>query len=374
MKVAMIGHKRVPSHEGGIEVVVEELATRMVERGHSVTCYNRSGKHISGKQYTTERRKEYKGILIKYVPTIDVKGLAAVTSSFFGCLAAAVGDYDVVHIHAEGPAFFSWIPKLFGKRVIVTIHGLDWARGKWDGGFASSYILQGEKMAVRFADELIVLNKSTQEYFRQHYNCETHYIPNGVNPANLHEADLIKTQYGLSKDSYILYLGRIVPEKRCHLLCEAYERLATDKKLVIAGGSSDSNDYMNALQERFKDNKNILFTGFVDGQLRDELYSNAYLFVLPSDLEGMSLCLLEAMSYGNCVLCSDIEESANVVDEYGLRFKKDDVDSLTSEILYALKHSNAVNVFKKVSAEYICNRFQWDKVVDATLKLYTVAP
>ena len=374
MKVAMIGHKRVPSHEGGIEVVVEELATRMVERGHSVTCYNRSGKHISGKQYTTERRKEYKGILIKYVPTIDVKGLAAVTSSFFGCLAAAVGDYDVVHIHAEGPAFFSWIPKLFGKRVIVTIHGLDWARGKWDGGFASSYILQGEKMAVRFADELIVLNKSTQEYFRQHYNCETHYIPNGVNPANLHEADLIKTQYGLSKDSYILYLGRIVPEKRCHLLCEAYERLATDKKLVIAGGSSDSNDYMNALQERFKDNKNILFTGFVDGQLRDELYSNAYLFVLPSDLEGMSLCLLEAMSYGNCVLCSDIEESANVVDEHGLRFKKDDVDSLTSEILYALKHSNAVNVFKKVSAEYICNRFQWDKVVDATLKLYTVAP
>lgn len=374
MKVAMIGHKRVPSHEGGIEVVVEELATRMVERGHSVTCYNRSGKHISGKQYTTERRKEYKGILIKYVPTIDVKGLAAVTSSFFGCLAAAVGDYDVVHIHAEGPAFFSWIPKLFGKRVIVTIHGLDWARGKWDGGFASSYILQGEKMAVRFADELIVLNKSTQEYFRHHYNCETHYIPNGVNPANLHEADLIKTQYGLSKDSYILYLGRIVPEKRCHLLCEAYERLATDKKLVIAGGSSDSNDYMNALQERFKDNKNILFTGFVDGQLRDELYSNAYLFVLPSDLEGMSLCLLEAMSYGNCVLCSDIEESANVVDEHGLRFKKDDVDSLTSEILYALKHSNAVNVFKKVSAEYICNRFQWDKVVDATLKLYTVAP
>lgn len=374
MKVAMIGHKRVPSHEGGIEVVVEELATRMVERGHSVTCYNRSGKHISGKQYTTERRKEYKGILIKYVPTVDVKGLAAVTSSFFGCLAAAVGDYDVVHIHAEGPAFFSWIPKLFGKRVIVTIHGLDWARGKWDGGFASSYILQGEKMAVRFADELIVLNKSTQEYFRHHYNRETHYIPNGVNPANLHEADLIKTQYGLSKDSYILYLGRIVPEKRCHLLCEAYERLATDKKLVIAGGSSDSNDYMNALQERFKDNKNILFTGFVDGQLRDELYSNAYLFVLPSDLEGMSLCLLEAMSYGNCVLCSDIEESANVVDEHGLRFKKDDVDSLTSEILYALKHSNAVNVFKKVSAEYICNRFQWDKVVDATLKLYTVAP
>lgn len=161
MKVAMIGHKRVPSHEGGIEVVVEELATRMVQQGHSVTCYNRSGQHVSGKEHTAERRSEYKGIRIKYVPTIDVKGLAAVTSSFFACLAAALGDYDVVHIHAEGPAFFCWIPHLFRKRVVVTVHGLDWARGKWKGSMGSHYILLGEKMAVRFADEIIVLNHST---------------------------------------------------------------------------------------------------------------------------------------------------------------------------------------------------------------------
>lgn len=366
----MVGHKRVPSHEGGIEVVVEELSARMVERGHEVTCYNRSGKHVSGKQYTAKRCKEYRGIRIRYVPTIDVKGLAAVTSSFFGCLAAALGRYDVVHVHAEGPAFFCWIPKLFGKRVVVTIHGLDWARGKWEGGFAASYILQGEKMAVRFADEIIVLNHSTQEYFQKNYGRQTHYIPNGVNTANLHAADLITREYGLKKDSYLLYLGRIVPEKGCHLLCEAYERLDTDKKLVIAGGSSDSQEYMEALMERFKGNRNILFTGFVDGQLRDELYSNAYLFVLPSDLEGMSLCLLEAMSYGNCVLCSNIEESANVVDEYGLRFQKDDVKSLASEITYALEHPNAVKVFKQEASDYICHRFQWDKVVDATLKLY----
>lgn len=181
---------------------------------------------------------------------------------------------------------------------------------------------------------------------------------------------MIRRQYGLSKNSYILYLGRIVPEKRCHLLCEAYERLGTDKKLVIAGGSSDSHEYMDALVEKFKGNPNILFTGFVDGQLRDELYSNAYLFVLPSDLEGMSLCLLEAMSYGNCVLCSDIEESANVVDEHGLRFQKDDAESLAGEMTYALEHPNAVEVFKQQAADYICNRFQWDKIVDATLQLY----
>lgn len=372
MKVAMIGHKRVPSHEGGIEVVVEELATRMVQQGHSVTCYNRSGQHVSGKEHTAERRSEYKGIRIKYVPTIDVKGLAAVTSSFFACLAAALGDYDVVHIHAEGPAFFCWIPHLFRKRVVVTVHGLDWARGKWKGSMGSHYILLGEKMAVRFADEIIVLNHSTQKYFQETYGRKTHYIPNGVNAAEKHDPELIAKRYGLEKNSYILYLGRIVPEKRCDLLCDAYEKLHTDKKLVIAGGASDSNGYMEELKARFRSNENILFTGFVDGQLREELYSNAYLFVLPSDLEGMSLCLLEAMSYGNCVLCTDIEESTNVVGEHGLRFLKDDRQSLAEKMQYALEHRNVVKIFKYMAPEYVCSRFPWDKVVAKTLALYGV--
>lgn len=369
MKIAMVGHKRVPSHEGGIEVVVEELASRMVAQGHSVTCYNRSGKHVSGQEFTTERLKEYNGIQIKYVPTIDRKGLAAVTSSFFGCLFAALGDYDVVHIHAEGPAFWCWLPRLFGKRVIVTVHGLDWARSKWGGGLGSRYIRMGERFCARYADEVIVLNHSTQEYFLKTYGRKTHYIPNGVDEPCLREPDLIRS-YGLEKDSYILYLGRLVPEKRCHLLCQAYMNLRTDKKLVIAGGSSDSQDYMNELKSYASINPNIIFTGFVDGRLREELYSNAYLFVLPSDLEGMSLCLLEAMSYGNCVLSSDIEESANVIREYGLMFHKDDIQSLTQEMDYALTHPNAVAIFKRRASDYICNRFQWNKVVAETLKLY----
>lgn len=150
----MVGHKRVPSREGGIEVVVEELAARMVMHGHSVTCYNRTGHHVSGKEYDIEHLDEYRGIRLKRVPTIDRKGLAAVTSSFFGCLAAAFGPYDVVHIHAEGPAMFSWLPRLTGKRVVLTVHGLDWARDKWKGSFGSWYIHTGEKTGVRFAHEM----------------------------------------------------------------------------------------------------------------------------------------------------------------------------------------------------------------------------
>lgn len=240
MRIAMVGHKRVPSREGGIEVVVEELAARMVIHGHTVTCYNRSGHHVSGREYDAEHLDEYRGIRLKHLPTIDRKGLAAVTSSFFGCLAAAFGPYNVVHVHAEGPAMFSWIPRLTGKRVILTIHGLDWARDKWKGSFGSWYIRMGEKTGARCAHEIIVLNHSTQKYFLDTYGRTTHYIPNGVNPAAPVPADIIREKYGLEKDSYILYLGRMVPEKGCHYLVDAFKKLDTDKKLVIAGGSSDT--------------------------------------------------------------------------------------------------------------------------------------
>lgn len=338
MRIAMVGHKRVPSREGGIEVVVEELAARMVMHGHSVTCYNRTGHHVSGKEYDIEHLDEYRGIRLKRVPTIDRKGLAAVTSSFFGCLAAAFGPYDVVHIHAEGPAMFSWLPRLTGKRVVLTVHGLDWARDKWKGSFGSWYIHTGEKTGVRFAHEIIVLNHSTQKYFQDTYGRATRYIPNGVNPVAPAAPDIIREKYGLEKDSYILYLGRMVPEKGCHYLVDAFKKLHTDKKLVIAGGSSDTHWYIDQLKEQAGGDDRIIFTGFVDGALREELYSNAYLFVLPSDLEGMPLCLLEAMSYSNCVITSDIEECYNVIHDNGIVFRKGDVNDLAQKLTYALEH------------------------------------
>lgn len=154
--ISMFGQKRL-SREGGIEIVVKELCTRMVKNGYTVTCYNRSGHHVSGAEY--DKKTEYEGIKQKYVPTIEKKGLAAVSSSFFAALYSAFGKYNVVHIHAEGPAFFSWLPKLLGKRVVVTVHGLDWQREKWKSGFGSKFIKQGEKNAVKYADEIIVLSK-----------------------------------------------------------------------------------------------------------------------------------------------------------------------------------------------------------------------
>lgn len=365
----MLGHKRIPSREGGIEIVVEELATRMVTLGHKVTCYNRSGHHVSGKDFDSGKRKAYKGVRLKSVLTLDKKGLAAMTASVSGAICAAFGKYDVVHFHAEGPCAMLWLPKLFGKRCIATVHGLDHQRAKW-GKLASTYIMMGEKCAVKFADEIIVLSKGVQDYFKETYGRETKFIPNGVNRPVIRKPELIKEKFGLEKDDYILFLGRLVPEKGIAYLIEAFKKVNTDKKLVIAGGSSDTDEFASQLKEMAKDDDRIIFTGFVQGQLLDELYSNAYIYSLPSDLEGMPLSLLEAMSYGNCCLVSDIDECASVVEDKAIVFKKSDVADLQSKLQKACDDVKQVQKYKGEAADYICEKYNWDDVVKRTLELY----
>ncbi|MFR8936613.1 MAG: glycosyltransferase family 4 protein [Agathobacter rectalis] len=366
----MFGQKRIPSREGGVEIVVEELCTRMVAQGHNVTCYNRGGHHVSGSEFDSKRLKEYKGINLKTVPTIEKKGLAAVSSSFFAALCCAFGKYDVVHIHAEGPAFFAWIPKLLGKKVIVTIHGLDWQREKWKAGFGAKFIRQGERNAVKYADEIIVLSKGVQDYFEKTYGRKTVFIPNGVNRPKKQKAELITEKYSLEKDSYILFLGRLVPEKGIKYLIEAFKQVETDKELVIAGGSSDTSEFENEMKELAKEDKRILFTGFVQGQELEELYSNAYVYVLPSDLEGMPLSLLEAMSYGNCCLVSDIPECVDVVEDKALIFQKSDVNSLYTKLVDICCNSSKVQSFKRTAEEFVCNKYSWNKIVKDTCCLY----
>lgn len=369
LRIAMLGHKRIPSREGGIEIVVEELATRMAKKSHSVTCYNRKGHNVAGSEFDGTKLKTYKGVTLQEVFTIDKRGLAAMTASVSASLRAALGNYDVVHIHAEGPAFMCWLPKLFGKKVIVTIHGLDHQRAKW-GKFASWYIRSGEKNAVRFADEIIVLSKGVQDYFQNTYGRTTRFIPNGVNKAKLRKARQITEKWGLTKDSYILYLGRIVPEKGERYLIEAFKHTKTDKKLVIAGGSSDTQAFMDELKSLAKDDDRIIFTGFVQGEILEELYSNPYIYTLPSDLEGMPLSLLEAMSYGNCCLTSDIPECAEVVEDKALLFRKSDVSDLKTKLQNACDHPEMVETYKAQAEEFIRRKYNWDDVVEKTLKLY----
>lgn len=375
LKIAMIGHKRIPSREGGVEIVVEELSKRMVKLGHTVDAYNRSGQHVSGKEYNVvnyDNLKEYEGIRIIKIQTIEKKGLAAFVYSFLASIYVVGKDYDVIHYHAEGPCLFMWIPSLFGIRTTCTVHGLDWARSGKRGSLGSTIIKFGEKVAVLFADEMIVLSKQVQRYFLERYNRETTLIPNGVNRPERKVSSVITEKYGLDSMNYILALSRLTREKKTDLLIAAYKEIKTEKKLVIAGGSSDSDEYVNSLHELAKDDPRIMFTGFVQGQEMEELYSNAYIYCLPSELEGMPLSLLEAMSYGNCCLVSDIPENADVVRNKGVTFATNNKESLKEELQKLLNQPDMVDKYKYEAADYICKKYSWDDVVNKTLELYRV--
>lgn len=359
IKIAMFGHKRIPSRAGGVEIVVEELSARMAAMGHAVICYNRGG----------EDRTQYRGIQIKAVPTIRRKGFGAVISSFFAAVCVAFSTADVCHIHAEGPAFMSFLPKLFGKRVIVTVHGLDWQREKW-GSFGAAFIRMGEKMAVRFADEIIVLSLHTQSYFLDRYERKTVFLPNGVTKFEKYPPRQIINQFGLQRGDYLLYLGRLVPEKGVHDLINAFKGVRTDKKLVIAGASSDTDEYVQSLKALSSGNSRIRFTGFVAGRLLAELFSNAYLYVLPSHLEGMPLSLLEAMSYGCCCVVSDIPECTEVVEDHAAIFPKGDVQALRHTLQTFCDDAKQVSRYRRQAEDFLRGKSDWDEVTKKTLELY----
>lgn len=369
MKIAMIGHKRIPSREGGIEIVVTELTSRMAALGNQVTAYNRAGSHVSGSQFSTaEKQKEYKNVKIITVPTPKSSKLNAIVYSALASIRASFSRFDVVHFHAEGPAAMCFLPKLFGKKIVVTIHGLDWQRSKW-GGFATKFLLFGEKTAVKYADEIIVLSVSAQNYFLEKYGRKTVFIPNGITKPKKLDADIITEKFGLKKSNYLLYLGRIVPEKGIHYLIDAYKKSDIKMPLVIAGGSSHTEEYFAQLKNSAKD-ENIIFTDFADGDLLAELYSNAYIYILPSDLEGMPLSLLEAMSFGNCCLTSDIAECTEVCEENAVYFKKSDIDDLSKKLCHLVNNPDEVQQYKKISANYITAKYNWDKITEKTLSLY----
>lgn len=369
MKIAMIGHKRIPSREGGVEVVVEELATRLVQNGHNVEVYNRKGRNVQDKTADKDKRKlkKYKGINLITIPTINKKGVDALIYSFLATIRALFCKYDIIHYHAEGSCAMLWLPHLFKIKTVATIHGLDWQRAKW-GGFATKYIKFGEKMAAKYADEIIVLSEGVQKYFKNTYNRDTNFIPNGAYKPEIKQTNIIKEKYGLEKDEYILFLARIVPEKGLHYLIEAYKQINTDKKLVIAGGASHTNDYLEKIKNMIKDNDNIIMTGFVQGEELEELFSNCYIYCLPSDIEGMPLSLLEAMSYGCTCLVSNIEENTQVTEKYAITFEKSNIEDLKAKLQIIINTKDKKN--RKEISDFILKKYDWDDITNRTEILY----
>lgn len=370
MRICMLGHKAIPSTRGGIETVLTHLCPLLVQRGHEVICYNRSSDRIEEAFRGEVADRTYRGVRLRTAPTLRLRGISAMLASFTAAIACAFSRCDVVHFHAEGPCAAILIPKLMGKKCVATVHGLDWQREKWGKGFASRYIRFGERMLARHADAVIVLSESAAAYFRETYHRDTVVIPNGISRPEKRPARIIGERFGLAADSYICMVSRLTEEKGVHYLIEAYRQLHTDKKLVICGDTSDTDDYVARLREMAAGNPQILFTGFISGDTLAEVYSNAYAVCLPSNMEGMSLSLLEALSYGNAVVCSDIPENLHVCGEHALTFRKGDAGDLRDKLQYLLDHPEAVQEYRAHAAQAVLSRFSWERTADATLALY----
>ena len=355
----MIGHKRIPGREGGIEVVVEELSTRMASLGNEVTVYNRKSKFI-------EPQKKYKGVRIITIPTIEKKSTDAVVYSFFASIHALFQHYDVIHYHGIGPSFFLLLPHIFGIRTIVTVHGLNYKTPKWKG-FGAKFMQWGELITAKYADEIIVLSQEQKTYFKTRYNREAIYIPNGVTIQDIIPPNIIQEKYGLNKNGYILFLSRLVPGKGVEYLIRAYKQIASELPLIIAGDAPFVSDFVNGIKREAKSDERIRFIGFVEGQELQELYSNARLFVFPSEAEGMPMCLLEALSYNTPCLVSDIPENIEVGGRYVTSFKSMDINDLNNKLKMILSRPCENNTELR---EYVKNHYDWNTVVRKTLEVY----
>ncbi len=358
MRIAMIGQKGLPATYGGIERHVEEIGARLVERGHEVRVYTRS--------YYSPGKDSYRGMERCPRPTIRTKHLDTASHALFATLDVLVRPVDLVHYHALGPSALAGVPRLRGIPTVVTLHGLDWEREKW--GAMASYLLQRcEYPAVHFPNRTIAVSKTLQRYCEEKYLIRPDYIPNGVNPAQEQPAEHL-AKWDLSPKDYFLFVGRLTPEKGAHLLVEAFARLKTGRKLVIAGGSAFTDTYVEELHRAAS--PNTLFTGYVHGADLEALLTHAYAVVLPSTIEGLSIALLEALSYGRCVLVSDIPENVEVVEDAVPRFRSRDVDSLAGALERMDRHPEEIAASEAVVRERLARRFTWDVVVSDLEALY----
>ncbi len=358
LRVAFIGGRGVVSKYSGIETYYEEIGKRLTGMGHEVTAYCRT--------YFTPPGRQHNGIRVVRLPTIRSKHLETFVHTFLSTLHVLLQPCDVVHYHALGPALFSFIPRLAGKKTVVTVQGLDWQRKKW-GRIASAVLRLGERAAVSLPTHTMVVSQVLQRHYRRPHGAETSYVPNGGMLRERHLPDKI-FDWGLEPGRYILFLGRFSPEKGCHLLVEAYEKLDTDIKLVMAGASSYCDDYSRRLQTHASERIKLL--DWVSGDALDELLTNAMLFVLPSDLEGLSLALLDAMGAGLCVLTSDVAENREAVDDAGFTFRRGDVADLADRLRFLIANPAVREAAGQAAKRRIREHYQWPQIATEIEQVY----
>ena len=370
MKIAVIGVKGLPANQGGIEHYCQALYPRIVAQGHTVDLYARSS-YIKESWLATYK---HEGVRVICLPSLPLRGLDALTNSGLAALVCALRGYDVVHFHALGPSLFSFLPRLLSSaKVVATCQGLDWQRGKW-GKSSSNVIRLGEKMAAKYAHSIVVVSRALQKYFHQTYDIDSIYIPNapGIYAQSDPNFDFVRSS-DLEPGKYFLFLGRLVPEKRPDLLLRAFQQLdRPDWKLVLAGGDSDTTEYISQLQSLKGDDPNIVFAGELRDSRLAETVRGAGIFVLPSDLEGLPLAMLEAMREGVPVVASDIAPHQQLLGkDRGTLFAAGNVDSCTTALTQAVNSPQSVASMAHKAREYVEQNYTWEKITADNLSVYS---
>jgi glycosyltransferase involved in cell wall biosynthesis len=363
MKIALIGQKGIPAKQGGIERHVEELSIRLADAGLNVSVYSRP--HYSG------NKLKYKNVNLINLPSLNTKHLDAITHTFISSIHALFQDYDVIHYHGVGPSLLSWIPRVFKPRtkVVATFHCLDRKHQKWNS-FARLMLSLGERSACLFPHQTISVSKTLKKYCEYRFDKKTTYIPNGFSVNTEVSNTSILSKHNLKKDNYILVASRLVKHKGIHTLIEAYNKISTNKKLVIAGEGANTIDYVNEIRQMARKNKNIIFVGEQTGGNLKALFENAYLFVQPSEAEGLSIALLESMSYNLPLLASDIEENMEVINGVALKFKNKDVNDLAKKLKQAVDNPAYIKNKAMLAKKSVDKNYNWDNITKETINLY----
>jgi glycosyltransferase involved in cell wall biosynthesis len=361
IRIAYIALKGMPIG-GGIEKLTEEIGSRMVDRGHEVVVY-------SSRDYGTVDGV-YRGMHVKTIPSLNFKSFHKLSISFFAMLDSIRGNkFDLIHIHAVGPSIFSFISRLRGIPTVVQTHGLEWKRDKW-GPIAKAFFKFADYSAIYFPHATTSVSKVQKKYYENKFGRMIHYIPTGVNRVTKRDPQWI-LEKGIEPNQYILFAARLVEEKGAHFLIDAFRKLNTNFKLVIAGDAAHAEKYKASLMNAAADDSRILFPGFVSGAKLEELFSNSYLFCLPSTIEGLPIALLEAMSYGSCCVASDIPENKEAIGRFGYTFKSRDSDNLRRVLSDLIDHPEKVDLMKEPARAHVLRNYSWDTVSEQIEGLYT---
>ena len=364
MKIAMIGQKGIPAIYGGIERHVEELVVRLAGCGEQVFVYTRP-------YYTAKKQKTFQGVNLISLPTIKTKHLDAITHTLFATIHALFQNYDIIHYHGVGPSLLCFIPRIFNPKakVIVTFHCIDRQHQKW-GRFAKLMLWLGERMACKFSHQVITVSRTLQNYCYEVFGRGTAYIPNGIKLVSNIKPSLITTKFDLKGQDYILTVARLIPHKGIQYLISAYQKIKTEKKLVIVGDSSFTDKYVKKLKHLASGNTNIIFAGYQSGQMLEELFSNAYVYVHASESEGLPIAVLEAASYGLPIIASNIPANMEIVQSWGLSFENKNVNELKEKLEYILKNPEEADKIGKDGRKYVLENYNWDDIIIETKNLY----